>query len=156
MTLKEIRKQNNLTQTQAANYLEISLRTYQSYEKEFRKQKGLRYEYMINTLRDYGYVDEENGLLTIDFIKETCRAILPKYDVSYCFLFGSYAKGKATEKSDVDLMIHTSANGLRFFELAEELREALHKKVDLIDQRQAANNFELVNEVLKDGIKIYG
>ena len=36
------------------------------------------------------------------------------------------------------------------------LREGLKKKVDVLDQKQIVNNFELVNEILKDGIKIYG
>jgi hypothetical protein len=32
----------------------------------------------------------------------------------------------------------------------------LHKKIDLLDVKQLAGNAELLNEVLKDGIKIYG
>jgi predicted nucleotidyltransferase len=71
-------------------------------------------------------------------------------------LFGSYAKGKATPMSDVDLFVNTSVTGLKFFGLIEELREALKKKVDLLDRRQIEGNFELTNEILKDGIKIYG
>jgi predicted nucleotidyltransferase len=76
--------------------------------------------------------------------------------VEYCYLFGSYAKGTASEKSDVDLLVHTKLTGMSFFGLVEELREGLKKKVDVLDQKQIVNNFELVNEILKDGIKIYG
>ena len=39
---------------------------------------------------------------------------------------------------------------------AEELREELKKKVDVLDQKQLENNFQLANEILRDGIKIYG
>ena len=78
------------------------------------------------------------------------------YGVEYCYLFGSYAKGKAAPTSDVDLLICSEASGLRFFELVEKLREGLKKKVDVLDQRQLTQNPELTHEILKDGIKIYG
>ena len=71
-------------------------------------------------------------------------------------MFGSYAKGKAKPNSDIDLFINTRVSGIKFFELVEELREKLRKKVDVLDQKQIVNNFELANEILKDGIKIYG
>ena len=47
-------------------------------------------------------------------------------------------------------------DGLKFFELLERLREGLKKKVDLLDTAQLRNNEALVQEILKDGIKIYG
>ncbi len=156
MTLRELRKNKSLTQAEAAEYLGVSLRTYQNYETDAHKQTGIRYDYIAEKLLRYGYIDEENGVLSIDQIKEVCLDILPLYNVTTCYLFGSYAKGKATGKSDVDLFIYTEETGLRFFELIERLREALHKKVDLIDQRQLTNNFQLTSEILKDGIKIYG
>lgn len=71
-------------------------------------------------------------------------------------MFGSYAKGKPTPTSDVDLLVCAAVTGLQFYGLVEELRERLRKKVDVLDQKQIVNNFELTNEILKDGIKIYG
>ena len=56
----------------------------------------------------------------------------------------------------MDLLVCTSVTGIEFFGLVEELREKLKKKVDVLDQKQIENNFELTNEILKDGIKIYG
>ena len=82
--------------------------------------------------------------------------IFKEYRVEYCYLFGSYAKGNATEKSDVDLLVSTEITGMKFFELVEVLREKLKKKVDILNQNQIKDNFTLVNEILKDGIKIYG
>ena len=156
MTLKELRKSKGLTQIAAAKYLGIALRTYQNYESNINKQKGIQFEYMFEKLFKYGYIDENNGVLSIDKIRGICLKVFSEFKVSYCYLFGSYAKGKATAKSDVDLLISTDIDGLRFFELAEVLREELKKKVDLLDQRQLENNFVLTNEILKDGIKIYG
>ena len=82
--------------------------------------------------------------------------VFEKYDVDFCYLFGSYAKNKATPTSDVDLLISAKVKGLKFYGLVEEVRTALHKKVDVLDVNQLNNNMELTQEILKDGIKIYG
>ncbi|MBQ0045693.1 MAG: nucleotidyltransferase domain-containing protein [Mycoplasma sp.] len=156
MKLRELRKIKGLTQKQAAEYLGISNRTYQYYEYDVRKQTGLRFEYLINRLQQYGYIDENKGILSIDRIKKICLDVFSKYKVDYCYLFGSYAKGNAKDNSDVDLLISTKLNGLKFFGLVEELRTQLRKKVDVLNQMQLNNNTKLVNEILKDGIKIYG
>ena len=70
--------------------------------------------------------------------------------------FGSYAKGTATESSDVDLLIATAASGMKFYDLVETTRERLQKRVDVLNREQLNANPQLVNEILKDGIKIYG
>ena len=54
------------------------------------------------------------------------------------------------------MLISMPVNGLRFYELVEALREALKKRVDLLDETQLDNNNALVKEILQDGIKIYG
>ncbi len=156
MNLKELRKDKKLTQVECATYLGVPIRTYQNYEIDANKQKSLKYAYMMEKLKQYGFVDEEHGILSIQKIKELCEEVFSSRDVDYCYLFGSYAKGKATETSDVDLLISTSITGLAFFDLVESLRESLKKKVDLLNTDQLKNNPELVNEILKDGVKIYG
>ena len=156
MTLSELRRSKGLTQRQAAELLGIPLRTYSNYETDTTKEKSIKYQYMIEKLSALFALDESNGILTLDEIKNACVPVFAKYSVEYCYLFGSYARGRATPESDVDLLIHTSVSGLRFFGLVEELREALKKKVDVLDQRQLAENLDLVSEILKDGIKIYG
>jgi predicted nucleotidyltransferase len=101
-------------------------------------------------------LDETHGTLTIEDIKRVCADIFVSYNVEFCYLFGSYAKGRATETSDVDLLVSTETTGLRFFEMAEHLREGLHKKVDLLDLKQLVNNEDLLREILREGVKIYG
>lgn len=156
MTLRELRKNKGITQQQAADFVGVPLRTYSNYENDFKKQTSIKYKYMVEKLYTYGYIDEENGVLTLEEIKKVCVSILSKYPVEYCYLFGSYAKGKAKPSSDVDLLVYTTLSGLKFYGLVEELREQLRKKVDVLDQKQIIDNFELTNEILKDGIKIYG
>ncbi len=155
MTLKELRKSNHLTQANCAKFLDIPLRTYQNYETDKNKANSIKYQYMIQKLEKYGYIDEENGILNLTNITKSCEDVFKRYSVEYCYLFGSYAKGNAKENSDVDLFLKTSTSGLLYYGMIEELRETLKKKVDVLNLDQINNNPELLNEILKDGIKIY-
>ena len=155
-SLKELRIAKGLTQEGASVLLGVSLRSYKTYENDQGKVGTLKYNYMLEQLKKYVSLDEEHGILTLDEIKNACKAVLDDYSVKYCILFGSYAKGGATEKSDVDLLISTDVTGLRFFGIAERLRNVLHKRVELLDLKQLINNKDLIDEVLMDGIKIYG
>lgn len=156
MTLKELRKQKKLTQVECAKYLGIPIRTYQNYETDETKIGSIKYEFMMNKLSEYGFIDETHGILTIQQIKEICNDVFRNFAIDYCYLFGSYAKGKANEKSDVDLLIATSISGIAFYDLVETLHESLRKNVDVLNHEQLNNNPDLVHEILKDGVKLYG
>lgn len=155
MTLKQLRKAKKLTQTECARILTVSLRTYQNYENDPNKWQTMKYKYLYKTLEEYGLIDEQHGILTLQDIIDGCKEVFSNYDIEYCYLFGSYAKGKASNISDVDLFVSTSVTGLRYFGLVEQLRERLKKKVDLLNFNQIKDNTEVLNEILKDGIKIY-
>ena len=154
--LKSIRTAKHLTQKEAASLIGVSLRSYISYESDPEKEESLKYRFLLQELERINPIDEEHGVLPITDIKKIVSSILSEYDVEYCYLFGSYAKGKATGTSDVDLLISTKITDLKFYGLVEQLREGLHKKIDLLDVRQLTTNSELLNEVLRDGVKIYG
>ena len=93
---------------------------------------------------------------TLEEIINMVMPILEKYRIPAMYLFGSYAKGKASPVSDVDLLISTNVRGLKFYGLVEEIRTELHKKVDVLDMSQLKENIDLTEEIFKDGIKIYG
>ena len=155
MTLKELRKQKGLTQNESAAYLGVPLRTYQNYENDDKKRDTIKYAYMMQKLEQYGFIDESHGVLGIETIKDVCGRVFEHFNVDYCYLFGSYAKGKAKETSDVDLLVSTKETGMRFYDLVETLREKLKKKVDVLNREQLNNNDTLLDEILKDGVKIY-
>ena len=73
-------------------------------------------------------------MLTIEKIKEIITPICKKYGVKRAYLFGSYARNEATEKSDVDIRIESGKiRGL--FQLSGfrlDLVEALGTEVDLL------------------------
>ena len=87
--------------------------------------------------------------------KDICSEVFSDFEIEYCYLFGSYAKGKATENSDIDLLISTTISGMQFYDLVEVLREKLKKKVDVLNREHLNNNADLTNEILIDGVKIY-
>lgn len=154
--LKELRIEKKMTQQQVAELVGISLRSYKSYENDEEKRGTVKYNYIVSKLEEINPIDEEHGILEFEDIVRKCSKVFKDYDVNYCYLFGSYAKAKAKHTSDVDLLISANVKGLEFYALVENIRTALHKKVDVLDSKQLNNNPELTDEILKDGIKIYG
>ena len=153
--LKELRIEKKMTQQEVADLVGISLRSYKSYENDEEKRDTIKYKYIVEQLSKINYIDEETGILELEDIVRKCTEVFERYEVSFCYLFGSYAKGKATQTSDVDLLISVNVKGLKFYGLVEEIRTALHKKVDVLDMNQLKENIELTEEIFKDGIKIY-
>ena len=155
-TMKELRHKAKMTQRQAADYLKVSLRTYKEYENNPAKATSLKYEYMQEKLSELCLVDENHGILSVDEIKRTCESVFSNYAVNYCYLFGSYARSSQKSDSDVDLLVSTNLHGIRFYGMVDSIRAALKKNVDVLSLGQLKDNPELIDNVLKDGIKIYG
>lgn len=67
----------------------------------------------------------------LEALKPTLKA---RFKVESIEIFGSFARGEQTEKSDVDLLVTFSApyDLWEFLDLKEFLTEKLHKKVDLV------------------------
>ncbi|MCI2111439.1 MAG: nucleotidyltransferase domain-containing protein [Bacilli bacterium] len=155
MELYEIRKKNGISQLEAAKILHVSRRSYQSYELRQGANRD-KYDYLCERLEKAFLIDEEHGILTVNDIRKRVLAVLAGYEYRSVYLFGSYSKGKAGPKSDVDLLIDTDVTGIDFFGLAEDLREKLGKKVDLLNLDQFVKNKELMSEVLHDGVRLDG
>lgn len=73
---------------------------------------------------------------TIDEIKARVTPVAEKYGIPAVYLFGSYARGTATEESDVDLLIDMTGVKLTgmfaFGGLYCAFEEALEKEIDLV------------------------
>ena len=159
MTLLESRKKYGVSQSDVATLLKVPLRTYIRYEKDNSYGNELKRQMMINSINEKYEITEEKGILSIGFIKDELTKLFQsqyKDVVNFCYLFGSYAKGYANEKSDVDLCVSSSLTGFKIAGLAESIRNVLHKRIDLIRVDTLNGNIELLNEIMKDGIKIYG
>ena len=159
MTLKETRNEYGLSQLEASKISNIPIRTYRRYENDESYGNSLKRKMIIELLDDSCAITENKGILTIETIKEKLTTLFEntyKGEIDFCYLFGSYAKGLAKEDSDVDLYVSSSLTGFRLAGLMERIREMLHKRVDVIRSSELNNNIDLVNEIMKGGIKIYG
>ena len=159
MTLLQIRNKYQISQALAASSVGVPLRTYIRYENNNDYGNSLKRESMIQKLMNKYEITEDKGMLSIETIKNELTSLFDseyKGKIEFCYLFGSYAKGYAKDNSDVDLCVSTSLTGLRFAGLSEAIRTVLHKRIDLIRFNNLENNLELVCEIMKDGIKVYG
>ena len=154
--LRQKRKELGLTQIQAANACGVSRRTYQTYEE--KPIMNATFENIRKKLDELGVLDGSNYICNINFIKHVCKEVFSSLypEVKAAYLFGSYARGEATGKSDIDILVVCPPMGMRFFGIGAELEERLHKQVDLHSHRQLTRNEVFAEEILKEGIKIYG
>ena len=79
-------------------------------------------------------------MLTLQNILQTLRNHMPelqkKYPVGRVGVFGSYSRGEATEKSDIDIAVEiTGPMGLSFVAMADEIENLFGKKTDVIPLR---------------------
>ena len=159
MELEKVRKQYGLSQIAAANIINMPIRTYARYEKNEDYGNDLKRKMMIDSLINACEITETKGILSMIQIKDIIVELInTKYkdEIDFCFVFGSYAKGYATEKSDIDICISTNLKGLSFVGLKVDLENNLHKNIDLIRFSDLKDNLDLIGEIMKDGIKIYG
>lgn len=84
---------------------------------------------------------QQTSVLTIEKIKEVVSDIAQEYEVNKIFLFGSYARGEETVKSDIDLRIDMEqTEGLEFWGIWQDLEDNLGKKIDLLKDRDIPDN----------------
>ena len=154
--LRQKRKELGLTQIQAANACGVSRRTYQTYEET--NNLNATYDELIRKLDEMGILDGSNYISNVKYIKHVCRHLFEeKYpEIKCAYLFGSYARGEATGKSDIDILVVCPPMGMKFYGIAAELEKQLHKQIDLHTHRQLVKNERFLEQILKEGIKIYG
>lgn len=158
INLFDVRKKYSLSQAQTAKLLKIPLRTYIRYERDDNYGDHYKREYMLKTIEEKCEITEDRGILSVSFIQNTLKELFNseyKDQIDFCYLFGSYSKGYAKESSDVDLCVSTSLSGLKFVGLSEAIRNVLHKRIDLIRFSNLKDNLSLVEEIMKDGIRIF-
>ena len=95
-------------------------------------------------------------ILTIEDIIGIVKPIAQKYHVQEIYLFGSYVRGEAGVDSDLDFLIY---GGEKFkltmiFALAEDLRKALKKKVDVFEIHEINIDSEFYNAIMKERLRI--
>lgn len=93
-------------------------------------------------------------ILTIDEIKNRINPICKRYGIKRAYLFGSYARGEATEDSDVDIRIEKGK--IRGFQIGGfyiDIKNSLNKELDLLSTIPEHPNFK--NALYRDEVIIY-
>ena len=102
---------------------------------------------------------------TLDEIRQIVQPIARKYRLPAVYLFGSYARGTATEESDLDFLVDTAGTELKSLfalgALYNDLEEAFRKKIDLITVNALTQRIALPSEaqfrdaVWKEKVTLY-
>ena len=102
---------------------------------------------------------------SIEYIKNIIEPIAERYQLPAVYLFGSYARGTATEESDIDLLVDTTGTSLTSLlalgALYCDLEDALNKPIDLItisslEQRaQMPSDLDFRKAVMEERVKLY-
>ncbi|OON98994.1 MAG: hypothetical protein ATN35_02600 [Epulopiscium sp. Nele67-Bin004] len=94
---------------------------------------------------------------TLNQIQSMTIPVFKANGIVKAIIFGSYAKGIATEDSDIDICIDSQGKlkGLDFIGLSEDIRKKLQKEVDLIDITHIDNNSKVEQEIKNTGVIIY-
>ncbi len=80
--------------------------------------------------------------MDVSKMQETLAEYFKTKPVLKAWLFGSFARGEETAKSDVDILVvldHSQPVGLEFFGMYEDLKELLGRNVDLVTERSLAS-----------------
>ncbi|MCG2711028.1 MAG: nucleotidyltransferase family protein [Candidatus Omnitrophica bacterium] len=85
---------------------------------------------------------------------QKCKEILKNYKVKKTALFGSYANGKNTKNSDIDLLVdfESGADLLDQVGLKMELEKLLKKKVDVVTRGGLSKYFK--DSVIKQAVAL--
>ena len=96
-------------------------------------------------------------IYTIDEIKEKLLPIFKREPIKRAVLFGSYAKGCAREKSDIDIFIDSEGklNGWDYFGVLEDVSSSFGVSVDVIPECDVIKGGRIQREIAETGIVIY-
>lgn len=108
--------------------------------------------YRLCNFDSYTFRDYCDKIYTIEEIQAKVSPIIAEFEIDEAWIFGSYAKGKATAKSDVDIAVRVSDNETltEYLGLFDPITEALLKPVDIYDVRE----FKVL-DFMKGAKKIY-
>ena len=95
------------------------------------------------------------GIYTVPQLSAVLSPVFARYGVRRVVLFGSYAKGQASEYSDIDLLVDSGLRGLRFVSLLDEMRRAVGKEIDLFDVTHIEKDSWIHREIQKTGVTLY-
>jgi len=97
------------------------------------------------------------SIISINEIKSILLPVFENAPVYRAILFGSYAKGSPTDKSDIDIVIDSRGELLNidFYGVLEDITTRLGKRVDLFEITELKNNTVMKSVVEQEEIILY-
>jgi len=94
---------------------------------------------------------------SINEIKSILSPVFENAPVYRAILFGSYAKGSPTDKSDIDIVIDSRGEllNINFYGVLEDITNLLGKRVDLFEIAELKNNAAMQSVIEQEGIVLY-
>ena len=124
------------------------------YENQLMEQIGeTEQETLTKLIRSQHEINSITASLTD--IQMVLAPVFAAYGISHAVLFGSVAKGTATEKSDLDLLVDSKLQGLKFVGFMEAVRQAVGMPVDIFDVRHIEKDSKIDREICSTGVTIY-
>jgi len=71
----------------------------------------------------------------LEYLRNQKNDLLEKYGIVKIALYGSYAKNRQTESSDIDILVESNKRTIEIDKLQKELSQALNKKVDILNEK---------------------
>jgi predicted nucleotidyltransferase len=93
-------------------------------------------------------------MLSIEEIKSYIIPIIEKYPIEKVMLYGSYARGDASDTSDIDLVVESRGrlHNRKIFALGGDLLDVLPVRVDVYDILEIANSSAMYENIQKEGV----
>jgi len=96
-------------------------------------------------------------MITLNELTDILLPVIEESPIKKVIVFGSYARGDATNDSDIDIVIDSDGklNGMNFFIYADKLAKALPVKSDIFESIEIKKPSSLYTRILNEGIVIY-
>lgn len=144
-----------VTKNGVSDLVIMSSDKYDSLNKTVYDFKANDYQVSESSLLKDIYKRDNKPLYSIFELKNTLEPIFKKHKVKKAILFGSYVKGTADTRSDIDIVVETNLTGLDFYGLLGDVTDSLRFPVDLINKKSIKKNSEFEKEISKTGVVIY-
>jgi predicted nucleotidyltransferase len=89
-------------------------------------------------------------------IRESIVAILTRYGAERIAIFGSYARGDAGDRSDIDILVRFNQpkSLIQIVQIEDEIQKSIHMKVDLVTEKAVSPH--IAGAIHRDEMVIFG